>query len=131
MVNRTAASEDGDYFSTRPTAPVPCEWYKNYDFASLQESASRLLYSYWMAVFLMVGDAPVITPNGLRRHRYRASSKPTRTAIHSGRKPGGTKKDGGKDRELTSDGGFIVYGITVHSTHQPELLLRNLMLPVT
>lgn len=102
--------EDGDYVLYKTDSAGTVQWYKNYDFAGLQES-HHVCYTPADGGFLMVGDADD-TPNGLGDTDIFLIKTDANGDTLWTKNLGGTKKDGGKTVEVTSDGGYIIGGIT-------------------
>lgn len=101
--------EDGDFILYKTDSLGNVQWQKNYDFPGLQESHYVQLVNG--GGYIMVGDADDL-PNSLGSTdifviRTDANGDTLWTHLY-----GGTKRDGGKTIENTSDGGFIIGGIT-------------------
>ncbi len=100
---------DGDYYMVKTDSLGIVQWEKTYAQPGLQEA-------HYVQItpdggFIMTGDADGLT-NGygdtdIWTIRTNSSGDTLWTKIY-----GGTKKDGGKTIENTSDGGFIMAGIT-------------------
>ncbi len=102
-------NEDGDYYFVKTDSLGTVQWYKNYNNPGLQEC--HYIQNVPGGGFIMVGDADSLA-NGLGdtdvwliRTDANGDSLWSKTI-------GGTKKDGGKTVENTTDGGFIIAGIT-------------------
>lgn len=100
---------DGDYYIVKTDSQGIVQWFKNYTNPGLQEC--HHIQNVPGGGFIMVGDADSLA-NGLGdtdvwliRTNDLGDTLWTKTI-------GGTKKDGGKTVENTSDGGFIIAGIT-------------------
>jgi hypothetical protein len=100
---------DGDYYLVKTNSTGIVQWQKTYSYAGLQES--HYVQITPDSGFIMVGDADSI-PNGLGETdilMIRTNSIGDTIWTHT---YGGSKKDGGKTVENTTDGGFVIAGIT-------------------
>jgi len=100
---------DGDFYAVKTDGNGIVQWFKNYSNAGLQEC--HYIQNVPGGGFIMVGDADSLS-NGLGdtdvwliRTDDNGDTLWTKTI-------GGSKKDGGKTVENTSDGGFFLVGIT-------------------
>ncbi len=100
---------DGDYYLVKTDSSGNVQWEKTYAEQHLQECHYAIQTPD--GGYLMVGDADTI-PNGLGDTdiwliKTDGSGNKQWEKVY-----GGSKKDGGKTIENTSDGGFIIAGIT-------------------
>ena len=100
---------DGDFFMVKTDANGNVQWQKTYANAGLQEAHYVQIAA--TGGYLLVGDADSLA-NGLGDTdiwliRTDTNGDTLWTAVY-----GGTKKDGGKTIENTSDGGYVMAGIT-------------------
>ncbi|REJ80828.1 MAG: T9SS C-terminal target domain-containing protein [Bacteroidetes bacterium] len=101
--------EDGDYYMVKTDSLGNFQWMKNYAMPGLQEC--HYVQVVPSGGFILVGDADNM-PNSLGSTdiwmiRTNDLGDTLWTKLY-----GGSKKDGGKTVENTSDGGFVVAGIT-------------------
>lgn len=116
---------DGDYVLYKTDSVGNLQWFRNYAYAGIQES-HHVCYTPADGGYLMVGDADD-TPNGLGDTDILLIKTNANGDTLWTKNLGGTKKDGGKTVELTSDGGYIVCGITrSYSLINPNFYLGKL-----
>lgn len=103
------AGLDGDFYMVKTDASGNVQWWKNYANPGIQEA--HYVQIVPSGGYILIGDADDL-PNSLGstdvwliRTNNTGDTLWTRTF-------GGSKKDGGKTIENTSDGGFIAAGIT-------------------
>ena len=100
---------DGDYYLVKTNSLGVVQWEKTYAQPHLQEC-------HYVQItpdggYILVGDADTV-PNGLGDTDVWMIRTDSLGSILWDKVYGGTKKDGGKTVENTSDGGFIIAGIT-------------------
>lgn len=102
-------AENGDYILYKLDANGNVQWYRNYDMPGLQEC--HYVQPTTDGGYVLVGDADSIPNNLGQTDIWVIKTNATGDTLWT--KPlGGSKKDGGKTVEQTSDGGYIVCGIT-------------------
>lgn len=100
---------DGDYYLVKTDASGNVQWEKTYGHPHLQECHYAQITPD--GGYILVGDADTV-PNGLGDTDIWMIKTDSNGDIIWDKVFGGSKKDGGKTVENTSDGGFIVAGIT-------------------
>lgn len=100
---------DGDYYLVKTDASGNVQWQKTYGRPHLQECHYAQITPD--GGYILVGDADTLS-NGLGDTDVWMIKTDSLGSIMWDKVYGGSKKDGGKTVENTSDGGFIIAGIT-------------------
>ncbi len=100
---------DGDYILYKLDANGNTQWYKNYTTAGLQEPHYVQLTRD--GGYIMVGDADDLVNTLGQTDIWVIKTNSTGDTLWT-KVLGGSKKDGGKTIEQTTDGGYIIGGIT-------------------
>ncbi len=102
-------SQDGDYYLAKTDSLGNLQWDQTYAQPHIQECHYAQITPD--GGYILVGDADTL-PNGLGNTDVWMIKTDSLGVMQWDQVYGGTKKDGGKTVENTSDGGFIIGGIT-------------------
>jgi hypothetical protein len=100
---------DGDFYMVKTDSLGNTQWQQTYAQPHLQEC--HYAQCTPDGGYIMVGDADTL-PNGLGDSDIWLIKTDSTGNVVWDRVFGGSKKDGGKTVEVTSDGGFVIAGIT-------------------
>ncbi len=100
---------DGDYYLVKTDVSGNVQWEKTYGQPHLQECHYAQISPD--GGYILVGDADTV-PNGLGDTDIWVIKTDSNGNLVWDKVYGGSKKDGGKTIENTSDGGYVVAGIT-------------------
>jgi hypothetical protein len=117
-------AEDGDYYLIKTNSLGVKQWDHTYQYPGIQECHYAQITPD--GGYILVGDADSL-PNGLGDTDIWLIKTDSLGNLDWENIIGGTKKDGGKTIENTSDGGFILGGITrSFGLNQPNYYLVKL-----